>query len=170
LLAPFFFMVPLLRLETLGFIIMGISWTVGAFLLLRGLVTWRMSIFAVTQRRLIVVRQKGLSDRRVIELPFSKIHEVAYQVKGMWATLCRYGTLLVESAGSDEPIEMEKVAHPRRVQELVTELQEQAARGAGDFGEVLQSVSRMDAKKLAMLKSEIQRAERALEPEPPKAP
>src|SRR5687768_3542730 len=89
ILAPFFFLVPLLRLELLGKILIGLSWSLGLFLGLRGLVKWRMTILAVTERRVIVVRQNGFFDRHVTELPFSRIQEVAYRVSGMGATIFR---------------------------------------------------------------------------------
>src|SRR5690348_8034662 len=62
-LGPFFFMVPLLRLELLGKIILFLLEGLGLFLGGRGLVKWRMTILAVTERRVIVVRQNGFFDR-----------------------------------------------------------------------------------------------------------
>jgi len=164
ILAPFFFLVPLLRLELLGRILIGLSEGLGLILTARGLVVWRLSLMAVTERRVILVRQNGFFDRHVTELPFSRVHEVAYRVSGVGATLFRYGTLLIESAGSDEPLTMERVSHPGRIQDLITELQGREG-GRGDFGEVLHAVSRMDARKLGLLKAEIERATRALPPE-----
>jgi len=166
LLAPFFFLVPLLRLELLGKILIGLSWSLGLFFGLRMTVKWRLTILAVTERRVIVVRQNGFFDRHVVELPFSRIQEVAYRVSGMGATLFRYGTLLIESAGSDEPLAMERVPHPARLQDLITELQGREGEKGG-FGDVLHAISKMDARKLAMLKSELDRAARALPPDEP---
>lgn len=164
ILAPFFFLVPLLRLELLGKILIGLSEALGLFFGLRGLIKWRMTILAVTERRVIVVRQNGFFDRHVTELPFSRIQEVAYRVSGMGATLFRYGALLIESAGSDEPLTMERVPHPARLQDLITELQGRDGNGGG-FGDVLHAVSKMDARQLGLLKSEIERAARALPPD-----
>lgn len=164
ILAPFFFLVPLLRLELLGKILIGISWTLGFVFGLRGLIKWRLTILAVTERRVIIVRQNGFFDRHVTELPFSRIQEVSYRVVGMGATIFRYGELLIESAGSDEPLSMARVPHPARIQDLVTELQGREG-GRGDFGEVLHAVSRMDARKLGLLRAEIERATRALPPD-----
>ena len=163
-LAPFFFLVPLLRLELLGKILIGLSEFLGLFFGARGFVKWRMTILAATERRVIVVRQGGFFDRHVVELPYSRIQEVAYRVSGMGATIFRYGTLLIESAGSDEPLAMERVPHPARIQDLITELQNREG-GRGDFGEVLHAVSKMDARKLGLLKAELERATRALPPE-----
>lgn len=163
-LAPFFFLVPLLRLELLGKILIGLSEFLGLFFGARGLVKWRMTLLAATERRVIVVRQGGFFDRHVVEMPYSRIQEVAYRVSGMGATLFRYGTLLIESAGSDEPLAMERVPHPARIQDLITELQGREG-GRGDFGEVLHAVSKMDARKLGLLKAELERATKALPPE-----
>ena len=166
ILGPLFFMVPLLRLELLGRIIIVVLECPGLFFGARGLVKWRMTLLAVTERRVIVVRQKGFFDRHVTELPYSRIQEVAYRVSGMGATIFRYGTLLIESAGSDEPLEMARIPHPAQVQDLITELQSRDG-DRGGFGDVLQAVSKMDARKLALLKAELERAERALPPDRP---
>jgi membrane protein YdbS with pleckstrin-like domain len=163
-LGPFFFMVPLLRLELLGKIILFLLEGLGLFFGGRFLIKWRMTILAVTERRVIVVRQNGFFDRHVTELPFSRIQEVAYRVSGMGATIFRYGTLLIESAGSDEPLAMERVPHPARLQDLITELQGREG-DKGGFGEVLHAISRMDARKLGLLKAELERAERSLPPD-----
>ena len=164
ILGPIFFLVPLLRLELLGRILIGLFETLGLVLGGRGLVKWRMTILAVTERRVIIVRQNGFFDRHVTELPFSRIQEVAYRVSGMGATIFRYGTLLIESAGSDEPLAMERVPHPARLQDLITELQGREG-GRGEFGEVLHGISKMGARELGLLKAEIERASRALPPD-----
>lgn len=164
ILGPFFLLVPLLRWELLGKILIGIFESLGLILGLRWLIKWRMTILAVTERRVIIVRQNGFFDRHVTELPFSRIQEVSYRVVGIGATFFRYGELLIESAGSDEPLAMARVPHPARIQDLITELQGREG-GSGDFGEILHAVSRMDARKLGLLKSEIERAVRTLPPE-----
>jgi membrane protein YdbS with pleckstrin-like domain len=163
-LGPFFFMVPLLRLELLGKIILFLLEGLGLLLGARFLIKWRMTLLAVTERRVIVIRQNGFFDRHVTELPFSRIQEVAYRVSGMGATIFRYGTLLIESAGSDEPLAMERIPHPARIQDLITELQGREGEKGG-FGDVLHAISKMDPRKLGLLKAEIERAERSLPPD-----
>jgi hypothetical protein len=165
LLAPLFFLVPLLRWRTIGTILMGLSWGLGLFLGLRGWVVWHDSLCAVTQRRLILVRRRGFFERQVTDLPYSRIYEVSHRVKGIFATVFRYGTLLIESAGSQEPLTVDRVRRPQEIQDLVAEQREQADRGRGDYGEMLQAVSRMDGRKLAMLKSEIERVQRLRPPD-----
>jgi membrane protein YdbS with pleckstrin-like domain len=160
--APFFFLLPLLRWELLGRIIIGILLFVGLLVAGRLLVKWRMSLLALTDRRLIVIRQAGFFERDVTELPFSKMHEVSYRVKGFWPTLCRYGTIVIESAGSDRPIEMACVSDPNALKDLIIDLRDGAVGGPGEFGSMLQAVSRLDGRKLRLLKSEIERTMRLL--------
>lgn len=155
--APFFFMVPLLRLETLGVIIMTASGTLGALLATRLWVLWHGTFIAVTDRRLIVVRRAGLFDRQVTEVPFSKLHEVSYRVHGPFAMLFGYGTLMVETAGSDKPLELAAVPRPARLKDLIADQQEETGRGPGDFGAMLHAVSGLETRKLKMLRSEIDR-------------
>jgi membrane protein YdbS with pleckstrin-like domain len=164
-LTPFFFLPVLLRWEILGYVIIVFLLILGGGVGLRVLIKWYGSFLAVTDRRLIITRRRGFFEKQVTELPYGKIHEVAYRVKGFFATIFSYGSILIESAGSDEPIEMACVHRPSALQDLLTELQEQSGRGRGDFGEMLQAVSRLDRRKLMMLKSEISRALSALPPE-----
>ncbi len=161
ILSPFFFLTPLLRWQTLGEIIIGVLLFLGAFLVLRGFFKWWFTMLAVTDRRLVVILQKGLFERLVTELPFAKVHDVSYRVKGFFATVFRYGSLLIESSGGGAPIEMRRVRRPEALQSLIAELQEHSGRGAGDFGEMLQAVSRMSPRNLGLLRSEIDRSLRA---------
>lgn len=165
LVAPFFFLVPLLRLELLGKILMGLSWTLGLLFGARGLVRWRGTLLAVTERRVIVMRQDGFFDRHVTELPLSRIQEVAYRVSGLAPTVFGYGTLLIESSGSDEPQAMERVPSPARLQDLITGLQAEGEDARVGFGDMLQAVADLDARQLGLLKSEVDRALRLLPPD-----
>lgn len=165
ILAPFFFLVLLLRVGTFGYVLMGVSEFLGLALLLRGWVKWRGSMLAVTERRLIVVRQHGFFDRHVTELPFAGIQHASYRVVGMFSTVFRYGSILIELASGVAPIVMHRIARPERVQDLITELLARNAHARGDFGEALQAVSRMDARQLGLLKAEVERTERLLPPD-----
>jgi len=158
LLTPFFFLVILLKWQTLGYIIMGTLIGLGIFFGVRLFLKWWLSVFAISERRLIVVDQSGYFDRHVTELPFTKVHDVAYRIKGVLPTVFRYGTVIIESAGSEEPLEVEKVRRPAVLQSLLVELQERSVKGRGDFGEMLHGVSDLETRELKLLQTEIQRS------------
>jgi hypothetical protein len=162
LLLPMFFLVPMLRLLTLGYILMGLSWFLGFFFGLRGLIKWRRSLLAITEKRLIIVKQGGFFDRHVIDVPYARILKVGYRIKGPLATIFHYGDLQVDPVAEGAPITLRHLPHPSQVQDLITELQGGGTGTRDDFGEILQSVSKMDSRKLGLLKSEIERTMRLL--------
>lgn len=158
LLAPFFFLVILLRWETLGSIIIGMLIGLGLFFGIRFFLKWRLSIFAITEHRLISVKQGGYLDRHVTELPFSKVHDVAYRIKGLFPTVFRYGTVMIESAGSEDPLEIEMIKRPAVLQSLLIELQERSVDGRDDFGNMLHAISDLETRELQLLQAEIRRS------------
>ncbi len=162
LLAPIVMLVPLLRLGWYGQVVIGISLLAGLAVGVRALLDRQASFLAVTDHRVILVRQHGPFDRHVTELPYSRIQRVSYRVKGFIATLFRHGSVMIESAGGEEPLTIDLVPHPARVQDLINEIQ---SGGHGGFGDMLQSVSKLDGRQLAMLKAEIDRSARHLPPD-----
>ncbi len=162
ILAPLVFLVPLLRLGLFGQALIGLSALIGISIGTRVLLDRQASFLAVTDRRLILVRQHGPFDRHVTELPYSRIQRVSYRVYGLIPTLTRHGTLIIESAGNEEPLSVDRVSHPARTQDLINELMS----GAHDaFGGMLHSVSGLTATQLSQLKSEVDRTLSRLSPE-----
>jgi len=107
-----FFLTPILRLEVLGYVIIGVVSVLALAIGLGQLMRWRGTALALTERRLFVVRRSGLFERNVAELPLSKISAVSYQVKGLLPTVFGYGTLLVATAASENPLAMSRLPHP----------------------------------------------------------
>lgn len=155
--APFFFLRPLLGWQTVGYVIIGILLFLGTILGLRTFAKWHGSFLAVTDQRLILVRRDGLFAREVMELSYDKINEISFRVRGLGQTIFGRGSLLIQSSTTDEPLEMKNVRHPQRLHRLILELKSQTAGGPGDFGAMLQAVSRLDDRKLQLLKAEIER-------------
>ncbi len=124
--APFFFMIPLFAIRPWGFpaglIVFAASLLFGLFLALRAFVVWYWNAFVVTNYRVIDVDQRGLFDRVVSEAAFDKIQDVSYHVKGMWGTLLRYGTIVVQTAGATTNLELSYVRRPKDVHHLITEM------------------------------------------------
>lgn len=155
LLAPFFFMVPLLSWETLGKIIMGTLFGIGLFFGGRIAVKWFGTIAVMTDRRLFVVQRDGYLARKVHAIPYVKMQGVSYRVKGLWQTVFRYGTVLIRPL-SGKPLRILKVPRPVTVESLIAEAIEEGE--AGEFGDLLHAVSDMESKELILLKSEIERS------------
>ena len=76
----------------------------------------------VTDRRLIDLDQRGLFDCVVTEAPFRQIDEVTYRVKGLLPTLCRYGDVRVQLAGSAADLAFCRIPAPQRLHDLINDL------------------------------------------------
>lgn len=79
--------------------------------------------FIVTDMRIIDIDQRGLFKRVVSETTFDKVQDVTYAIVGIFATALNYGTVSVQTGGTEARIELDHVAQPRRVQELLLEAQ-----------------------------------------------
>jgi hypothetical protein len=126
IIAPFFFLYPLLRFGPIGSIIVAVLLLFGCFLGFRTLWVYQLNAFILTAERIIDVDQRGMFHKIVSEATFDKVQDVSYIVKGIFATIFQYGTIVVQTAGANANLELEGVRHPRRVQELISKLQREA--------------------------------------------
>lgn len=123
IIAPFFFLYPLLRLGAGGSLIFVISLVFGLILGFRSLWVHQLNAFILTKDRIIDVDQRGIFHKVVSEATFDKVQDVSYIVKGIFATLFQFGSVVVQTAGASANLELTGVRHPRRVQELIVKLQ-----------------------------------------------
>ncbi len=79
--------------------------------------------FIVTDMRIIDIDQRGLFKRVVSETTFDKVQDVTYAIVGIFATTMNYGTVSVQTGGTEARIELDHVGEPRRVQEVLLEAQ-----------------------------------------------
>ncbi len=134
LLLPFFLAFPLFKQGTPGVIAL-------AALLLVGLVAlwarWRRymgTVLIVTDRRVIDVEHPGLFGRRVTDVPYRRVDEVAYERRGISATVFRYATLRVVTSGEGADIEFARAPGAERLRDLIESLRDRAeeARDSSD--------------------------------------
>jgi uncharacterized membrane protein YdbT with pleckstrin-like domain len=102
---------------------------IGLWLIIRGVYLWRHNVLAITTRRVIDVDQRGIFERHVAETTFDKIQDVRYVIRGLWPTMFRYGTIIIQTAGATTNVELEAVHHPVEVQQLILDLQRNAEHG-----------------------------------------
>jgi hypothetical protein len=76
--------------------------------------------------RVIDYDQKGFFYRMVTQARFDQIDEVSYQVKGIFSTLFRYGTLQLQLQGSSADIQVDQVKHPNRIADLINDLRSES--------------------------------------------
>lgn len=107
----------------------GVAVWLGIFALTAIYVTYRWIVhffdsFIITDLRIIDVDQKGLFKRTVSETTFDKVQDVTYSIVGIIATSMDYGAVTVQTAAAESTLELDYVAHPRRIHEIILEAQE----------------------------------------------
>lgn len=119
---------------------------IGLGAMIRSWYIWSHNMLAITTKRVIDIDQRGFFERNVAETTYAKIEDVRYTIRGLWPTLFRFGTIVVQTAGSTTNLELEGVRRPMDVQQLITDLQrEQEQTGTSDVSaaELLKVVSRL---------------------------
>ncbi len=126
IIAPFFLLYPLLKLGPVGGIILMVSILVGAFYGFRTLWVQQLNAFILTNDRIVDVDQRGLFHRIVSETTYDKVQDVSYAMHGIAQTIGRYGSVLVQTAGTTANLEITGIRSPQKVHELILKLQRES--------------------------------------------
>ena len=83
-------------------------------------------LIIVTDRRLVEVDQEILFFRRISELPLEEIEDVTSLTEGFLSDVFGYGTVQVQTAGTEDKFIAENIFAPREVTAIILNLSEQA--------------------------------------------
>lgn len=81
---------------------------------------WFYSIYILTDRRLIDIRQKGFFNRKVSEVGLDKVQSINYHIKGLQAALLKFGDITVQTYTGDWV--MKSVHHPVHIHSRMMEI------------------------------------------------
>lgn len=81
-----------------------------------------LDIDIVTSDRILDITQKGLFGRSIAELDLTRVQDVNSEIKGIIPTLLDYGTVLIQTAATEENFKFEQVPHPHKVRQRILEL------------------------------------------------
>src|SRR3989344_6033750 len=126
LFAAFFFIYPLYRLGTTGWIIFGLLLFAAKYFAIRIAIGHLGNMYVITNERLIDVERRGVFDRIVSEVPLSNIHDVSFRMSGPLGMLLRIGTITVRTIGGATNFEWRWVRRPDEVREMLIEIQREA--------------------------------------------
>lgn len=79
----------------------------------------------VTDQRVIDIEQSGLFNRTVAEQPLYRVQDVTTEVRGVFPTMLKYGTVYIQTAGEKQRFVFEEVPNPEDVAKLIVTLSEQ---------------------------------------------
>lgn len=119
LLLPFFLMFLLFQWGTIGLILFFLLLFLGTLLMARLIVVWYFNVFLVTDQRVVLIKQHGLFDRKVMEIEYEKMQDISYRLKGFSQTLFHYGSVRIQVINSETVMIVSKIARPEELQQLL---------------------------------------------------
>ncbi len=124
-LLDFFLIAWWFQFRTWGPFGFGVTLILAAMIGFRGWYIWSMNILAITNQRVIDINQHGLFRRTVAETTYDKIQDVRYTIHGLWQTMFKFGSIIIQTAGSATTLELNNIATPFEVQQQLMNIQRQ---------------------------------------------
>lgn len=100
-------------------ILAGIWAVVSVVWWLRNFFDYYLDAWIITTHGIIDVAWHGFFHRESARVLYSDIQGVSYEIKGVWGTLLRFGTVSVEKISTGSAISLEFVSRPRKVESLI---------------------------------------------------
>lgn len=119
---PFFLMFPLFSWGRWGIALFIYCIAVGVMELFKTYVMWHFNTLMITNKRVVKTKQKGFFDRKVFEMPISRINDVSHHIKGVWGTMFRYGTLHIVAGNGETILDFAKMKNPERALRILNSL------------------------------------------------
>ena len=86
------------------------------------LAMYSLNTLIITNERLIDNDQIGLFNRRVSELDNNRIQDVSTHTNGFIETLLKFGTITVQTAGSDKHFVFDTVPNPEEIKDIIMKM------------------------------------------------
>jgi len=93
---------------------------------------WSNSLSIVTDLRVVDIDQRGLFHRTVASAMLENVEDVTVETKGVWASSFNFGTIMIQTGGSERMIEMEEMPDPYAVQQKILSIMEDTDTRAED--------------------------------------
>ncbi len=86
---------------------------------IRGFFDYYLDAWIVTDKGIIDLEWHGWFHRESSRILYSDINGVSYEIKGVWGTMLRFGTVSVEKISTGSSISLEYVSRPQSVEGLI---------------------------------------------------
>jgi hypothetical protein len=120
ILLAFFLMFYLVSLGPLGVSFFAAFLLTGIFYGAREFFIWYSNVLMITNQRLIDIDQAGFFSKTVSEVPYDKILDICYSVKGVAQTIFRLGTIKIQATGAK--LVIKNVSDIVQVNQIITDL------------------------------------------------
>lgn len=99
------------------------SMLIAAVLFFPSWLSWYFSVYALTDKRMMQIKQKGFFHRALVDISNDQISMINYEIKGLQETLLGFGTITVQTYVGE--LVIKDVAHPKKIhKELTSSLRE----------------------------------------------
>lgn len=117
---------------------LGVGFLLAAAVMFYAWIGWYFSVYALTDRRLLQIKQQGFFHRSLVDISNDQISMVNYEIHGLQESLLGFGTITVQTYVGE--LIIKDVAHPKKIhKELTHMLREhgfmQAGRPVGNHDE-----------------------------------
>ena len=82
--------------------------------------TYYMDIWVVTTKRIIDIDYHRLFDRNISIIRLERVQDITTHVDGVMGTLFRYGSVVVQSAGSEKEFVIDQIANPEALRDAIS--------------------------------------------------
>lgn len=88
-------------------------------------IDYYLDTWVITNERIINIEQNGFFSRTISEQRLFRIQDVTSEVKGVAATIFKYGNVMIQTAGENQRFNFEEVPDPNGVRDTLIKLAEQ---------------------------------------------
>lgn len=85
-------------------------------------IDYYFDVWVITNERIVNIEQKGLFDREVSELKFSRVQDVTSVVDGFFPTILNFGDVFVQTAAEQERFIFRQIPDPYAIKDMVMQL------------------------------------------------
>ena len=84
--------------------------------------SWYFNVYIVTNKRIVDIDWMGLLYKQLSSSQLDKIQDVTYKQGGISDTFFNFGTVLIQTAGTEPNFEFEAVPRPNQVVEQINQI------------------------------------------------
>lgn len=88
--------------------------------------SYYLDVWLVTNKRIVNFQTEGFFSRKLLATNLANIQDVKSEMHGFWASLFHFGTVFVQTAGSEQNLEFIAVGRPEKIATFINELAQKA--------------------------------------------
>lgn len=85
---------------------------------------WYFDLVILTNKRIVIMEQKSMFEKIIIEARLEKIQDMTINIKGVLPVLFKFGSIKVQTASEENNIILKKIPYPQEVQKNILRLKE----------------------------------------------